>query len=59
MNARMAEKMQLWRAYGHACAPDFTTEDFFKQRKEYEGCAACFAISSMKTGDWGLFEITR
>jgi hypothetical protein len=57
MDARAAEKMQLWGAYGHACAPDFIAEDFLKQRKEYEWARGL--LRDMKTGDWALFEITR
>jgi hypothetical protein len=57
MDARTAEKMQLWGSYGHACAPDFIAEDFLKQRKEYEWARGL--LRDMKTGDWALFEITR
>jgi len=57
MDARMAEKMQLWGSYGHACAPDFIAEDFLKQRKEYEWMRGL--LRDMKTGDWAQFEITR
>ena len=57
MDARMAEKMQIWGSYGHACAPDFIAEDFLKQRKEYEWMRGL--LRDMKTGDWALFEITR
>jgi len=57
MDARMAEKMQLWGSYGHACAPDFIAEDFLKQRKEYEWARGL--LRDMKAGDWALFEITR
>jgi phospholipase B-like protein len=57
MDARMAEKMQLWGSYGHACAPDFIAEDFLKRRKEYEWARGL--LRDMKTGDWALFEISR
>jgi hypothetical protein len=57
MDARMAEKMQLWGSYGHACAPDFIAEDFLKRRKEYEWARGL--LRDMKAGDWALFEITR
>lgn len=57
MDAQMAEKMQMWGSYGHACAPDFIAEDFLKQRKEYEWARGL--LRDMKTGDWTLFEITR
>jgi hypothetical protein len=57
MDAKMAENMQMWGAYGHPCAPDFIAEDFLKERKEYEWMRGL--LRDMKNGDWALFEITK
>ena len=57
IDAKMAEKMQMWGAYGHPGAPDFIAEDFLKRRKEYEWMRGL--LRDMKNGDWALFEITR
>ena len=57
MDAKMAERMQMWGAYGHPCAADFIAEDFLKARKEYEWMRGL--LRDMKNGDWALFEITK
>src|SRR5262249_2769545 len=54
MDAQMAEKMQMWGAYGHPCAPDFIAEDFLKQHKEFEWMRGL--LQDMKTGEWTQFS---
>ncbi len=53
MDAQMAEKMQMWAAYGHPCAPDFIAEEFLKQHQEYEWMRGL--LRDMKTGEWAEF----
>jgi hypothetical protein len=55
MDATMAEKMQLWAALGHPCAPDFVAADFLKQHPEYGWMRGL--LRDMKTQPWTLFTI--
>lgn len=54
MDSQMAEKMQLWAAYGHPCAPDFIAEDFLKQHPEFGWTRGL--LRDMKNGAWTQFE---
>ena len=49
----MTEKMQLWAAMGHPCAPDFIAEDFLKQHSEYDWARGL--LRDMKTQPWTQF----
>ena len=53
MDAMMAEKMQMWAAYGHPCAKDFIADEFLKQHTEYEWMRGL--LRDMKTGEWTQF----
>jgi hypothetical protein len=53
VDSAMTEKMQLWAAMGHPCAPDFLAEDFLKQHPEYEWTRGL--LRDMKTQPWTQF----
>ena len=53
-NGKLAEKMQLWAAMGHPCAPDFEAAAFLKEHPEYEWMHGI--LRDMKTHPWTLFE---
>jgi hypothetical protein len=53
MDSALAEKMQLWGAMGHPCAPDFIAEDFLRQHPEYGWMRGL--LRDMKTRRWTLF----
>jgi hypothetical protein len=49
----MAEKLQLWAAMGHPCAPDFIADDFLKKHPEYDWARGL--LRDMKTQPWTMF----
>ncbi|MFI5179533.1 MAG: C45 family autoproteolytic acyltransferase/hydrolase [Vicinamibacterales bacterium] len=49
----MAEKMQLWAAMGHPCAPDFIASDFLKRQPQFGWARGL--LRDMKTGPWTEF----
>jgi len=51
--AAMAEKMQLWAAMGHPCAPDFIASDFLAKQPQF-GWARPI-LRDMKTQPWTEF----
>ncbi len=51
--AAMAEKMQLWAAIGHPCAPDFVANDFLTRRPEFGWARGL--LRDMKTQPWTEF----
>ncbi|HUL72521.1 MAG TPA: C45 family peptidase [Vicinamibacterales bacterium] len=51
--AAMAEKMQLWAAMGHPCAPDFIASDFLKSRPQFGWARGL--LRDMKTQPWTEF----
>jgi hypothetical protein len=51
--AAMAEKMQLWAAMGHPCAPDFVASDFLAKQPQF-GWARPI-LRDMKTQPWTEF----
>jgi hypothetical protein len=53
IDAQSAEKMQLWAAYGHPCAPDFSAEDFLKQHPEFEWTRGL--LRDLRAGAWTPF----
>ncbi len=56
IDGRMAEKMQMWAAYGHPCAPDFIAEDFLTKRPEYGWMRGL--LRDMKSGAWTQFSVS-
>jgi len=52
-SAVMAEKMQLWAAMGHPCAPDFVAADFLTRHPEYDWARGL--LRDMKTQPWTQF----
>jgi hypothetical protein len=52
-DSALAEKMRLWAAMGHPCAPDFIAEDFLRQHPEYGWMHGL--LRDMKTQRWTLF----
>jgi Phospholipase B len=52
-SAVMAEKMQLWAATGHPCAPDFIATEFLTKHPEYDWARGL--LRDMKTGPWTQF----
>jgi hypothetical protein len=52
-DATMAEKLQLWAAVGHPCAPDFTADDFLKQHPEYGWMRGL--LRDLKAQPWTAF----
>lgn len=52
-SAVMAEKMQLWAAMGHPCAPDFIATEFLTKHPEYDWARGL--LRDMKTGPWTQF----
>jgi hypothetical protein len=52
-DAGMAEKLQLWAAMGHPCAPDFIADDFLKQHAEYGWMRGL--MRDLKTQPWTAF----
>jgi len=53
IDASMAEKMQLWAAMGHPCAPDFVAAEFLKQHPEYSWMRGL--LRDLKTQPWTQF----
>jgi hypothetical protein len=51
--AAMAERMQLWAAMGHPCAPDFVASDFLAKQPQF-GWARPI-LRDMKTQPWTEF----
>jgi hypothetical protein len=51
--AAMAEKMQLWAAMGHPCAPDFVANDFLAKHPEFNWARGL--LRDMKTQPWSEF----
>jgi hypothetical protein len=49
----MAEKLQLWAAMGHPCAPDFVANDFLSRRPEFGWARGL--LRDMKTQPWTQF----
>lgn len=54
MDSRLAERMQMWAAYGHPCAPDFRADEFLKTHAEYEWMRGL--LRDMPTGEWTLLS---
>jgi hypothetical protein len=49
----MAEKMELWAAMGHPCAPDFVADEFLAKRPEFKWAHGL--LRDMKTQPWTTF----
>jgi len=49
----MAEKMQLWAAMGHPCAPDFVASDFLTHQPQFGWARGL--LRDMKTQPWTEF----
>jgi len=49
----MAEKMQMWAAMGHPCAPDFVANDFLTRQPQFGWARGL--LRDMKTQPWTEF----
>jgi hypothetical protein len=53
-SAAMADKMSMWAAMGHPCAPDFVANDFLTKRPQFEWARGL--LRDMKTQPWTEFS---
>ncbi len=54
MDAAMAEKLEMWAAMGHPCAPDFKAEAFLTAHPEFGWMKGL--LRDMKTEPWTRFR---